>query len=63
MRQSCTLSIRLARGPVRPLGLAADVYETGVALPLRLAAGGNLTYQDLRRTQGLLPFHAVPVVP
>lgn len=43
-------------------GLAADVYETGVALPLRLAAGGNLTYQDLRRAQGLMPFHAVPVV-
>jgi hypothetical protein len=43
-------------------GLAADVYETGVALPLRLAAGGNLTYQDLRRVQGLLPFHAVPIV-
>lgn len=43
------------------VGLAADVFETGVALPLRLSAGADLTYADIRRAQNLLPFHASPV--
>lgn len=44
------------------VGLAADVYETGVALPLRLAGGGNVTYADINRAKSLLPFQAVPVL-
>lgn len=41
--------------------LAADVFETGVALPLRLSAGGSATYGDIKRAKNLLPLHAVPV--
>jgi hypothetical protein len=43
------------------VGLAADVYEIGVALPLRLSAGGSATYADITRAKNLVPFHAVPV--
>ena len=43
------------------VGLAADVFETGVALPLRLNAGGSATYGDITRAKNLIPFHAAPV--
>ena len=43
------------------VGLAADAYEIGVALPLRLSAGGSATYADINRAKNLIPFHAVPV--
>ena len=54
---------------VNPLGalggpavsLAADVYQTGVALPLRLISGGSANYSDITRAKNLMPFHAVPV--
>jgi hypothetical protein len=44
------------------VGLAADVYEIGVALPLRLSAGGNATYADITRAKNIVPFHAVPIL-
>lgn len=43
------------------VGLAADVFEAGVALPLRLSSGGRASYGDITRIKNLVPFHAVPV--